>query len=196
LSHKPSGTVTMIEGSPSENRHECSLCPALPPLALGFDVDFVCKCSERQRRAQFFRFVALQLTAAIGTARSVNLWEPFDGLNKSLRRRCFPVNLIVDVLAFVSDDISYNLVIDACMIKLVLHIMPKAVEREFCSMRPKFLINDLTHTTAYLAPKNIISSFIKIWEETVLFVVPCLRYMFQEAEIDQLRMNWDQKAGR
>jgi hypothetical protein len=92
----------------------------------------------------------------------------------------------VDVLTLLSHDIANNFVINACMIKLVLHIVQKTVEGELLSIRAKLLINDLTHSAAHLAAENIISGFITLREEAISIVPLCSQNMIQKAEINQV----------
>ena len=94
----------------------------------------------------------------------------------------------------MSDDVTYNFVIHANMIKLVLHVMPKAMEGELCSVRPKLLINDLAYAAANFAAKRIIPSFIEVGKEAVLVVVSCLLNMVQQTKVNQVGVNGDQSA--
>lgn len=126
--------------------------------------------------------------------RSDDFGDGFNSLYKSLRRRRFSVDLIVDVLAFMSGDIANNFVINSSMIKLVLYVVPKTVEGELFFFRAKLLINDLTHSAAHLAAENIISGFIKLWEEAVSIVAFSSQHMIQKTKVNQVGVDWNQAA--
>ena len=131
---------------------------------------------------------------ALAFARNSNIGNSLNRPRKLNRRRSLAVKLVMHVFAFMPDEIPDNFVLNACVIKFVLHVVPEAVKRKFCAVRTQFLIDNLPHTTANLAPKGIVPSFIKIRKETVLLCISCFLNMIQKTEIDQVGVDRDQST--
>ena len=96
----------------------------------------------------------------------------------------------MNVLALMADDIPYNFVINTSMIKLVLHVMTQALERQFRTISTHFLIDNLACAAANLASEGLVFNLVKFGKQTELFGLSCSFHMVEKAKFNELGMDW------